>query len=123
MSLSNDFVRTLQIVIKSTNTSSTLVGIIPKNARLLGKPKVTVVEAFDAGGTDVIDIGTSSDADYFCADVDVSSAGAATVSFNLYTEGDALSDSTGLYVKYTPSGSSPTAGEAHIVVQYILSEA
>ena len=61
-----------------TDTTATKVGSLPANSIIL-EVIVTVGTGFNAGGADYIDIGTSSTANKFADNVNVASAGRATV--------------------------------------------
>ena len=102
-----------------TTTDSTLIGYLPAGAFIEGI-NVSIETAFNAGGNDYLQIGTSTDEDAFGDDinvgtkdivlVDVPSAGIGILSTTV---------PTGIYVDYQPAGSAPTAGVAYVVITYV----
>lgn len=94
------------------------VGIVPAGAVIL-KPAsgVQVVTAFNAGTSNVLDIGTTADADLFGTDLALGSA-------NFVALDEAIggyrvdSDAT---ITATPAltGTAATAGEAEVLIAYI----
>ena len=68
----------LNLSITFATTTSTSMGFLPPNAYITDI-KVLVTTAFNAGGTDVVDIGDETTATKYADDVDVSSTGSATV--------------------------------------------
>lgn len=100
------------------NGSAVSVGVIPAGALIL-KPisGAQVEEAFNAGTTNTIDIGTSADADLYATDL----AG-GTVTFVPIDEAVALTVSadTEIFATVGLTGTAATAGKATIVVAYIV---
>jgi hypothetical protein len=100
------------------NGAAVSVGVIPAGALIL-KPisGAQVEEAFNAGTTNTIDIGTSADADLYATDL----AG-GTVTFVPIDEAVALTVSadTEIFATVGLTGTAATAGKATIVVAYIV---
>jgi hypothetical protein len=80
---------------------------------------VRLEQAFNSDGTNLLTVGHDADVDAYVTSLDVSSTGvkAPTMGAPVGTV-DATSRSVAAY--YTAHGSSPTTGEAHIVVHYIV---
>jgi hypothetical protein len=100
-----------------TDTTAITVGYLPANA-VISSIKVLVGTAFNAGGNDYIDIGNASVANQYADNVDVSSAGSATVT--LQNVGAVISATLPTEIKavYVPAGTSPSAGSGYVVVEY-----
>lgn len=100
------------------NGSAVSVGVIPAGALIL-KPisGAQVEEAFNAGTTNTIDIGTSADADLYATDL----AG-GTVTFVPIDEAVALTVSadTEIFATVGLTGTAATAGKATIAIAYIV---
>ena len=100
------------------------IGTLPKGAIVL-RTVSGVTEAFDAGTTNVLIVGTAADDDALVAAggvdetaVAVTSVAPATLAGNVAASAD-----TDIYVEYTQSGSAATAGNASVVVEYALDPA
>lgn len=102
----------------ANNGSAVSVGVIPAGALIL-KPisGAQIEEAFNAGTTNTIDIGTSADADLYATDL----AG-GTVTFVPIDEAVALTVSadTEIFATVGLTGTAATAGKATIVVAYVV---
>lgn len=98
------------------DTTATLLGQLPPNA-YISEIRVLVTQNFDAGSTDVIDIGTSSSANRYANDIDVSSTGVATVTHTAFVGAvESVSDPTEIYAIYVPSGSAVTQGQCKVII-------
>lgn len=99
-------------------TTSTKVGSIPANAVIVNI-SVLVNTAFDSA-PDFLSIGDSSTADKYTNDVNIASVGAATVTRKAASFGVLSSaNSTDIYAIVVPGGSSPTAGDLDVVIEYV----
>lgn len=78
---------------------------------------------FDAGTSNDLEIGLSSDADYFATAIDIGTQGVIlagatnTVAARL---GVRLTEETAITATYTEAGTTATAGQAYVFVQYVL---
>jgi len=92
------------------------MGILPAGAELVATI-VDVQTAFNAGTTNVLVVGTSSDDDAYVAagDVDESNAGVTIVS----GKSKSISADTEVFVKYTQTGTAATAGKAVVTMLYV----
>lgn len=101
------------------NTSAVTVGVMPPGSVVIGGG-VQVVTAFNDSGTDVIDVGTSSDGDAFGTLIDVSSGPLYKALDELATTND-YDDSNEVTVTatYTGQNSNATAGVADVIVMYV----
>lgn len=95
------------------------VGTLPANALVIGG-SVTVTTAFNAGSTNVLDIGTSSDDDGFATDLALGTVG-QIVWDELATSNDLFSTSE-VTVTATPalSGTAATAGVGYVCITYVV---
>lgn len=100
------------------------VGVIPSGA-VVQNVQVKITTAFNAGTTNVIDVGTSSNDDAYVdggttgngdGDVDATSTGST---FVWRGADETHSADTTIYVTYTQSGTAATTGAAEIIVTYI----
>ena len=91
------------------------LGTLPANA-LIARIVVTVVEAFNGGGADELDIGTDDNHERYVADLDVSETGENVL------PGLGLVDASARAVEGYYSGGA-TAGKAHIRVEFIVATA
>ena len=98
------------------------VGTLPLGA-VVEKVQVLVTTAFDAGTTNPLDVGTSSNNDAFidstASDVDLTATGSTFV-WRGADDVEAISADTVVYVTYIPTGSAATAGAAEIIVFYTV---
>jgi hypothetical protein len=78
---------------------------------------VLVDTAFNSGGTDLIQIGTVADNDAYAANIDVATAGKATVTMTA-AACDITTVSTKVYAIYVPGTSGNDAGVATVVIEY-----
>lgn len=111
-------VKYISKAIAYTNTTAFEVGQLPAGASIV-RISVAVDTAFDAGTTNVVDVGISSDTDKFANDIDVSSAGivAGTVAA---TAVQSTNDPTIITAIYVPSGTAATAGAGQVIVEYVF---
>lgn len=95
------------------------VGVIPAGAVVIDAG-VVVTEAFDAGTSNVLDIGTSSDGDGFATDLALGTVG-RIVADALATSNDLYDASNDVTVTATPAltGTAATAGSGFVYVTFI----
>ena len=109
-----------QLVVGSiTSAVPVNLGYLPSGAVVIGASAVVSV-AFDSATSDVIDIGTSADADGFASAVDISSVGLKAAddlatSDDLVTTADTLITAT-----WTGAGAAPSAGTVDVIVEYVV---
>ncbi len=102
-----------------TSASAVNIGYIPSGAVVLGVSAVVSV-AFDSATSDVIDIGTSADANGFASAVDISSVGLKAAD-DLATSDDLVTSvETLLTATWTGVGTAPTVGTVDVVVEYAV---
>lgn len=107
----------LLTVVGSDTTFKVLVGTLPKKAAILSG-FAYVQEAWNGGAQDSIEIGNSTDIDYYASDITVSSTGVQTVTLtsNRYNSG---LDTVWAYYKRPSGESNPTAGNTLILLEYL----
>jgi len=93
-----------------------VVGILPSNV-WVQRVSMDVTEAFDGGGAKTISVGYDGDVDAYAVAVDVSSVGIKTLTLG---SGVGFDPTARQDVDATYSGSSPTTGKAHAVIEYFL---
>lgn len=94
------------------------VGTIPAGAVLLkDQSSVLVSEAFNAGTTNTLHVGTSADEDAYASALALGAI--AQVGFDEFSAANVVSADTVITAKYNQSGTAPSAGSAEIVVAYI----
>ena len=95
------------------------VGItLPKGA-IVTKAVADVTQAFNAGTTNVLTLGYSSDTDALMASADITEG---TIGAYVKQRMDApLSAAADVYAQYTSTGTSPSAGKAVFYITYIES--
>lgn len=94
-------------------------GMIPQNSEIVDV-QVDVVTAFNAVTTNVLTIGTTSNANELVsgADVDETTVGVTKVTRG-YGRSLTSAGDTGLWAKYTQTGTAATAGQATFTIAYI----
>lgn len=102
----------------SDNGSVLTVGVLPAGAQII-KPMsgVAVNVAFDAGTTNVLDIGTSANDDLLGTDLALGSI--AFVALDEAVSGAIAADTT---ITATPSltGTAATAGQGEVIICYVV---
>lgn len=101
-------------------SSGVQFGTLPKNASIIGV-QVEVITAFNAATTNVLTFGTTStNANELvnASDVNEGVTGVTAVTRGL---GQSLTSSgeTGLWGKYTQTGTAATAGQAVVIITYV----
>ncbi len=100
-----------------TSAVAVNIGYLPAKAVVLGVSAV-VSTAFNSATSDVIDIGTSVDANGFASAVDISSVGLKAAD-DLATSDDLyVTTETLLTATWTGTGTAPTAGNVVVVIEY-----
>lgn len=103
-----------------TDTTAKNLFILPAGAKVVDF-KLDVVTAFNAGTTNVLDIGTTADDDLFVNDAAVGTAVHATctlVAANLASIINIGTSDVQVTATYVPSGTAATAGSATVTVIY-----
>lgn len=103
------------------DTSSFTIGRLPPGAYIVAI-KVHVITGFNAGSNDYLDIGKTGSAAYFANDINVASAGEASVTPLKNGEVQSSNDPTTVTGIYIPAGSAPTAGAGMITIEYAYDE-
>lgn len=94
------------------------LGVIPAGAIVINAG-VVVTTAFNAGTTNVLDIGTSGDDDGFATDLALGTIGRIAAD-ELATSNDLYSTSdVTLTATYAQTGTAATAGEGFVFVEFI----
>lgn len=111
----NAITRTIAYSVTTPFTAQ--IGTIPKGA-IVSHVSVAITTAFDAGTTNVLLVGTSTDPDHY---VDVGDVDETLVS-GIYVgdKPEQVVVDTDVYLKYTQTGGAATAGVARATVWYIL---
>jgi len=105
-----------------TDTTAKALFTLPRGAVIVSVA-VNVETAFNDTGTDLLDIGISTDADKYAVNLDVSSAGQIVTGFvasELLQFGTPLTADVTVQATYTGSNADPSAGLAQIVFTYCL---
>lgn len=99
-------------------TAGVEIGTIPAGS-FVRAVTVDVITAFNAGTTNVLEVGTAADPDGFATSTDIA-AGATGLKGPLKgaQSGDRLTADTPVVVKYSPTGTAATAGEAQVLVEF-----
>ena len=100
------------------NGSAVTIGTIPAGARVL-RAYAVVTEAFNAGDSNVLDIGTSGDADGFATDIALGTIGVIAADEMATTNDAAPSVDTVLTATPALAGTAASAGAADVIVEYI----
>ena len=100
------------------NGSAVVIGTVPAGARVL-RATAIVTEAFNAGTSNVLDIGTTADPDGFATDIALGTIGNIAADEMATTNDQVASVDTGIIATVALSGTAATAGAADIVVEYI----
>lgn len=102
----------------SDNGSARVIGVIPAGALIL-KPAsgVHVTTVFNAGTTNVIDIGTSADDDLYGTDLSLTTANFVPLDENVGTY--LVSADTTITATVGLAGTAATAGSAEVIIAYI----
>ncbi len=104
-----------QAVLAHTDTAAKVLFTLPAEAKIVNF-KFHVKTAFNAGTSNVVDLGDGTTANRFVNDAAVGSAGLVL----LATADDAvLSAETDIRGVYVPGGTAPTAGHVVITVEYV----
>jgi hypothetical protein len=111
-----EFVGKLVKKVQYSDVSQLLMGYIPQGS-VMTSIEVLVDTAFNSSGTDLIQVGTVADNDAFAANIDVSTAGKATVTMTA-AACDITTAPTAVYALYVPGTSGNDAGVATVVVTY-----
>lgn len=98
------------------------LGLIPDNAVPV-MLMVSVTEDFDSGTSDVLDIGLTSDADYFADDLDIADAGnflPNDTGMIAGRYGVKLGSGEQLTALYVSDGTAPSQGSVNVLLFYYL---
>ena len=120
--LSGGSVGVLAGTVEYTDITAKIIGEIPENAIIVGL-LVSVTTDFDAGTNNDLEIGITSNADYFATLLDVGTVGnfredATNMVAGRY--GVKLGHGENLVVTYIPTGTASTQGVANVILYYIL---
>jgi hypothetical protein len=100
------------------SAASVTLGVVPPGSIIIGGG-VVISTVFNAGTTNVIDIGTTADPDGLATDLAAGTAGLIVAdelatSNDLYTTTDVT-----IVASYAQTGTAATTGVAHVFVQFI----
>ena len=93
------------------------MGSLPPNSQIIDI-QVPVTTAFDSSGTDLVIVGISSDDNRYATAIDVSSAGAASVTQLIFGVED-VNASTEVFAEYNQSVTDAAAGACTVIMSYI----
>lgn len=97
------------------------MGVLPTGALVLGT-SIAVKTAFNAGTTNVLIVGTLADDDALVAAAGVDETAVALTRVTPATLAGLVAPTadTAIYTKYTQTGTAASAGEAIVVVEYVV---
>lgn len=108
-----------QITFASPGTTvAKTIGVLPAGAMVVGGGAY-VTTAFNDSGTDVIDVGTSGDADGYATLLDVSSVGYKVLD-ELATSDDFSASEVTVTATYTGQNANGTTGVANIIINFVI---
>lgn len=108
-------VKQISGVVKYTDTAGVVLFTIPQNSVPL-RWTVNVTTAFNAAGTDLLDIGKPGSTEFYAKDVDVSATGnTSVVSLN----SDETTTQVAILATYSYTSTAPTTGQATVTLEYI----
>ncbi len=102
----------------SNNGTAITIGKLPAGACVVGGGAL-VTTAFNDSGTDIIDIGTSDDANAYATDLDVSSVGYKILDELAAHDDYSAAAEVTITATYTGQNSNMTAGSADIMVFWV----
>lgn len=112
-------VHTVSKVIPFSNTSVVTIGTVPKGAAI-NSAGIVVTTAFNAGTTNVFDLGTSDDPDGFGTALAAGTIGLIAAD-EFATSNDVLqTKDIAIVAQYAPAGTAATAGSAVAFVTYFM---
>lgn len=101
------------------NGSAVTLGVVPASSVVL-HGGVVVTEAFNAGTANVLDIGTSADADGFATDLALGTVGVISADEMATTNDAYCSADTTITATPALSGTAATAGAGYVWVEYVV---
>lgn len=99
-------------------TVALTVGVIPAHSLVL-RAYAVVTTAFNDSGTDLLDIGTSGDADEFMSAVSIAAVGVIESDEMATTDGAYSSSDITCTATYTGQNANASTGSAEIIVEFI----
>lgn len=112
----------LRLNLTYASTTAQFIGNLPANTSIQDID-VNVTTLFNATGIDQVDIGTSASPEKYAANIDVTTAGKATVTLAAGGLGvQSTSNPTAIYALYTPGATDATTGACEIVVTFTYDE-
>lgn len=102
----------------SNNGSAVTIGVLPAGAIVL-RAYAVVRTAFNAGTSNVLDIGTSGDPDGFATDLALGTIGVISADEMATTNDAVMAADTTITATPALGGTAATAGLATVVVEYI----
>lgn len=96
------------------------IGTLPAGAIVVGGG-VQLITTFNDSGTDLLDIGTTADADEFASALVISATAPVWIAADELATNNSYSDTTEITITatYTGQNADPSAGVADIVIYYI----
>lgn len=101
------------------NGTAVTVGIIPAGAAVI-RGGVVVTTAFNAGTSNVLDIGTSADDDGFATDLALGTIGVIVADEMATTNDSYVTSDTTITATVALSGTAASAGAGWVWVEYII---
>lgn len=100
--------------------SAVTIGVLPAGAIVVGGG-VQIVTTFNDSGTDLLDIGTSADADEFASALVISATAPVWIPADELATNNSYSETaeTTVTATYTGQNADPSAGVADIVIFYV----
>lgn len=102
-------------------TVAMTVGVLPKGAAVVGGGAM-IITAFNDSGTDVIDVGTSTDGDEYGTDLDATSVGFKVLDELATHDGHSETAEVTVTATYAGQNANATAGVADIIILYTLNK-
>lgn len=95
-----------------------LVGTLPAGA-IITSVKVLIATAFNAGTTNVMNVGTTTTGGEVGATGDILAGAAGQKAPTAYTSLGAMASDTDIWASYTQTGTAATAGVAYVIVFFV----
>jgi hypothetical protein len=109
--------REITATLTYADTTAFEMFILPENARIVGW--ILNVRTAFSGGTATLDVGTSSDGDYYIDGADISSVGQAIPSTTVKKPGE---EPTTIAPVYATVGAGNTAGSAEVTCLFTMEQ-
>lgn len=111
-------VQVLRAPLTFLNTTAKVIGVLPPGSIVVGGG-INVSTLFNDSGTDLVDIGTSGDADEFGSALDVSAVGFKALDELATHDGYSATAEVTVTATYTGANANSTAGAGEVVIMYV----